>query len=74
MEALKRVAANTVEKRLLNDRGHPRFDLKFYVLDRHGRHAGVCMHGGKEKSYAVCTEAGPQTLPCDVLFEEPDTE
>jgi len=74
MEALKRVAANTVEKRLLNDRGHPIFDLKFYVLDRQGRYAGVAMHGGKEKSYAVCTEGGPQTLPCDVLFEEPDTE
>src|SRR5436309_4997712 len=74
MEALKRVAANTVEKRLLNDRGHPMFDLKFYVLDRQGRHAGLAMHGGKEKSYAVCTEAGPQTLACDVLFEEADTE
>src|SRR3989449_5306900 len=74
MEALKRVAANTVEKRLLNDRGHPMFDLKFYVLDRQGRHAGLAMHGGKEKTYAVCTEAGPQTLACDVLFEEADTE
>ena len=74
IEALKRVAANTVEKRLLNDRGHPMFDLKFYVLDRQGRHAGVAMHGGREKAYAVCTEDGPRTLPCDVLFEEPDTE
>jgi N4-(beta-N-acetylglucosaminyl)-L-asparaginase len=74
MEALKRVASNTVEKRLLNDRGRPMFDLKFYVLDRQGRHAGVAMHGGKDKSYAVCTEAGPQTLVCDVLFEEPETE
>jgi len=74
IEALKRVAANAVEKRLLNDRGHPMFDLKFYVLDRQGRHAGLAMHGGKEKSYAVCTEAGPQTLACDVLFEEADTE
>jgi len=74
MEALKRVAANTVEKRLLNDRGRPMFDLKFYVLDRQGRHAGVAMHGGKDKSYAVCTEEGPRTLSCDVLFEEPDTE
>ena len=74
MEALKRVAANTVEKRLLNDRGRPMFDLKFYVLDRQGRYAGVAMHGGKDKSYAVCTEEGPRTLSCDVLFEEPDTE
>jgi N4-(beta-N-acetylglucosaminyl)-L-asparaginase len=74
MEALKRVAANTVEKRLLSDRGHPMFDLKFYVLDRQGRYAGVAMHGGKEKSYAVCTDEGPRTLSCDVLFEEPETE
>src|SRR3989449_5225427 len=70
MEALKRVAANTVEKRLLNDRGHPMFDLKFYVLDRQGRHAGLAMHGGKEKSYAVCTEAGPPALACHVRLEE----
>jgi N4-(beta-N-acetylglucosaminyl)-L-asparaginase len=74
MEALKRVAANTVEKRLLNERGHPMFDLKFYVLDRQGRYAGVSMHGGKAKTYAVCTEDGPRTLPCEALFEEPDTE
>jgi len=32
------------------------------------------MHGGKDKHYAFCTEAGPQTLTCDVLFEEADTE
>jgi len=74
MDALKRVAANTVEKRLLNDKAHPMFDLKFYVLDRQGRHAGVSLHGGKAKSYAVCTEDGPRTLPCDALFDEPDTE
>jgi N4-(beta-N-acetylglucosaminyl)-L-asparaginase len=29
MEALKRVAANTVEKRLLNDKGRPNFGLNF---------------------------------------------
>ncbi|PYQ26129.1 MAG: hypothetical protein DMF81_00370 [Acidobacteria bacterium] len=74
MDALKRVAANTVEKRLLNDKAHPMFDLKFYVLDRQGRHAGVSLHGGKAKNYAVCTEDGPRTLPCDALFDEPDTE
>jgi hypothetical protein len=32
------------------------------------------MHGGNDKSYAVCTEDGPRTLACEVLFEEPDTE
>src|SRR4051795_8275859 len=33
MEALKRVVANTVEKRLLNDRHQPNFGLNFYVLN-----------------------------------------
>lgn len=39
MTALKRVAANTVEKRLRNDRGQPNFDLNFYVLNRKGEYA-----------------------------------
>jgi hypothetical protein len=32
------------------------------------------MHGGKGKDYAVCADDGPRTLPCEALFEEPDTE
>jgi N4-(beta-N-acetylglucosaminyl)-L-asparaginase len=66
MEALKRVVANTVEKRLLNDRGLPSFGLNFYVLNARGEHAGVSMYPVK---YAVCTENGPQTLPTEALFE-----
>src|SRR3954471_24404420 len=50
MEALKRVVANTVEKRLLNDRGRPAFDLNFYILNRNGEHAGVSMYASH---YAV---------------------
>ncbi|HEV8577660.1 MAG TPA: N(4)-(beta-N-acetylglucosaminyl)-L-asparaginase [Thermoanaerobaculia bacterium] len=66
IEALKRVAANTVEKRLLNDRGYPNFGLNFYILNSKGEHAGVSMYPAK---YAVCTENGPQTLPTEALFE-----
>ena len=66
MEALQRVAANTVEKRLINDRGHPNFGLNFYILNAEGEHAGVSMYPAK---YAVCTENGPQTLPTEALFE-----
>jgi N4-(beta-N-acetylglucosaminyl)-L-asparaginase len=65
MAALKRVAANTVEKRLRNDRGQPNFGLNFYVLNRKGEHAGVSMYPSK---YAVCTENGPQTLPTEALY------
>ena len=41
MEALKRIATNTVEKRLLNGKGQPNFDLNFYCLNAKGEYAGV---------------------------------
>ena len=37
MEALRRVKASTVEKRLLDKNGLPNFQLVFYVLDEEGR-------------------------------------
>jgi N4-(beta-N-acetylglucosaminyl)-L-asparaginase len=66
LSAAKRVVANTVEKRLLNDRGQPNFDLNFYVLNRKGEHAGVSLYPGH---YAVCTENGPQTLATESLYQ-----
>ena len=66
MEALRRVAANTVEKRLRNDRGQPSFDLNFYILNRKGEVAGVSLYPGH---YAVCTEHGPETRPTEALYE-----
>jgi N4-(beta-N-acetylglucosaminyl)-L-asparaginase len=66
LEALRRIKANTIEKRLLNDRGEPSFGISFYVLNAKGEHAGVSMVSGA--SYAVCTENGAQTLPCEALL------
>jgi len=66
MEALKRVVAHTVEKRLLNDRGQPNFGLNFYILNVKGEHAGVSMYPAK---FALCTENGPQTLPTEALYQ-----
>jgi N4-(beta-N-acetylglucosaminyl)-L-asparaginase len=65
LEALRRVQANTVEKRLLNSRGLPNFGLSFYVLAADGRHAGVSMYAS---TYAVCDEAGPRILPTEPLL------
>ena len=62
---LKRIAKNTIEKRLLNGKGQPNFGLNFYVLSARGEHAGVAMY---ESTYAVCTENGPQTLKTDALY------
>ncbi|HJU83610.1 MAG TPA: isoaspartyl peptidase/L-asparaginase, partial [Holophagaceae bacterium] len=65
MEALRRVKASTVEKRLLNGRGLPNFQLNFYILNAAGEHAGVALY---ESKYAVCDEAGPRTLPSEALL------
>ncbi|HJP83058.1 MAG TPA: N(4)-(beta-N-acetylglucosaminyl)-L-asparaginase [Fimbriimonadaceae bacterium] len=66
IEALRRVAANTVEKRLLNDRGRPNFGLNFYALDAKGRYAGVTMSG--RARFAVCDEKGPRFEDCEPLY------
>jgi N4-(beta-N-acetylglucosaminyl)-L-asparaginase len=66
MEALRRVRANTVEKRLLNSRGNPNFGLSFYILNARGDYAGVSLYAS---NYAVCTENGPQTLATEALIE-----
>ena len=65
MEALKRIRANTVEKRLLETTGEPRFQLQFYILNAKGEFAGVSIYPSK---YAVCTEQGPRSLDCEPLY------
>jgi N4-(beta-N-acetylglucosaminyl)-L-asparaginase len=68
MEALKRIQANTVEKRLLNARGLPNFNIRFFVLSKGGDYAGVSMYRAGETKYAVCTEQGPQALDLEPLL------
>src|SRR5688572_22460830 len=67
MEGLRRIVANTVEKRLLNGRGTPSFDIQFYVLNARGEHAGVSMYPGG--TYAVCDESGPRFVPLEPLLQ-----
>ena len=72
MEALRRIKANTVEKRLLTDRGEPNFGINFYIINAKGEHAGVTMYAQEGKytpRYAICTEQGPQTLNCEPLLQ-----
>ena len=66
IDGLKRIKANTIEKRLLKENGDPNFSINFYILNAKGEYAGVAMY--EKASYAVCTENGPQTLPCEPLF------
>jgi N4-(beta-N-acetylglucosaminyl)-L-asparaginase len=66
MEALRRVRGNTVERRLLNSRGLPNFDLTFYALNAKGEHAAVALYGGS--TYAVCTENGARQVAIEPLL------
>lgn len=67
LEACRRIQQNTVEKRLLNSRGLPNFNINFYALNARGEYAGVSMYPGA--SYAVCTENGAETLPSEPLLD-----
>ncbi|HEY5909831.1 MAG TPA: N(4)-(beta-N-acetylglucosaminyl)-L-asparaginase [Verrucomicrobiae bacterium] len=81
LEALRRIRANTVEKRLLKPNGDPNFNVIFYVLDAAGNHAGVALYGEDEDErsstnqpktrqvlYSFCDENGPQTVRCEPLL------
>ncbi len=71
MEALKRIKANTIEKRLLNKDGNPSFSVSFYIVNKKGEFAGVSMYAtrrGKPVQYAVCTENGPETRAVEGLL------
>ena len=81
LEALKRVRANTVERRLRRANGDPNFSLSFYVLNAKGEHAGVSMYAEDDDyrgwgenttrgfmKYAVCDRNGPRTLQCEALI------
>ncbi len=69
MDALKRIQRNTIEKRLLNERGEPNFDINFYILSATGEHAGVAMFAGNEVKYAVCTDNGAQLVACEGMLQ-----
>jgi N4-(beta-N-acetylglucosaminyl)-L-asparaginase len=74
LDALKRVKANTVEKRLLNARGEPNFNIRFFVLNKRGEYAGVSMYAAGETSYALCTERGAEAPKFEPLLRGTPTD
>ncbi len=80
LDALKRVRANTVEKRLRKENGDPNFNLNFYVLNAKGEFAGVAMYaqdpddrgwaGGTTDAvrYAICDANGPRSEQVEGLL------
>lgn len=69
VEGLRRIRANTIEQRLLNSRGEPNFNIRFFVLNAKGEHAGVAMYASGETTYGVCTDRGSQAMPLEPLLE-----
>ncbi len=68
MEVLKRVAAKTSAKRLLDEQGRPNFGLRFYLMDRNGRHAGVSLWGPAE--FAITDKQGTRLEACRYLYKK----
>jgi N4-(beta-N-acetylglucosaminyl)-L-asparaginase len=69
MRVMERVIAMT-EKRLLNDRGRPFFDLEYYAVNKKGEFAGArCYEGG---TFAVCDAQGARQVPFAYLYKRSD--
>jgi len=70
LEACRRIQHNTIESRLLNDRGLPNFNVNFYVLNAKGDYAGVALYApGAGSRFAVCDEKGPRLESIEPLLE-----
>ena len=69
MATLARIRDNTIESRLLNERGLPNFDVRFFVLNKAGEYAGVALYGSGESAFAVCDENGAREEPLEGLLE-----
>lgn len=74
MAALERIRANTVEERLLNSRGEPAFNVRFFALNKRAEYAGVSMYASGQVTYAVCDENGARELPLEGLLEGSPTD
>jgi len=69
MDALRRIKAATIERRLLNSRGEPNFNVNFYVLNARGDHAGVALYTASNATYGVCSENGAESRPIEALLQ-----
>jgi N4-(beta-N-acetylglucosaminyl)-L-asparaginase len=70
LAALREIKDAIVDPSLLNARGLPNFNVKLYVVNAAGDHAGVALYGGDAVRYAVCGENGAELLPCEALIDQ----
>jgi N4-(beta-N-acetylglucosaminyl)-L-asparaginase len=67
LDALKRVADRTRQKRLLTPDGRPNFGLRFYAVRKDGAYGSATMYEGG--SFAVATAEGARIERSAFLFE-----
>ncbi len=66
LKTLERVVTMT-EKRLLDERGRPRFDLDYYAVAKDGRFGGASLYQGAR--FAVCDDRGPRLMASAFLYK-----
>ena len=66
MQVMQRVIAMT-EKRLLDARGRPTFQLEYYAVNKKGEYAGACAYEGPQ--FAVADARGARLENCAYLFK-----
>ena len=66
MKTIERVIATT-ERRLLDPRGRPLFDLQFYALSKDGRFGAATAYEGG--NYAVADSQGARLIPMPFMFK-----
>jgi N4-(beta-N-acetylglucosaminyl)-L-asparaginase len=67
LEVMRRVIKMT-EKRLLDSKGRPYFDLNYYAVTKDGRYAGSSAYEGSQ--FAVCDANGPRLESTVFLFRK----
>ncbi len=67
LKVMKRIADRTKQKRLLNERGEPNFNVVLYALRKDGAYGSAVMRG--DRSFAVTTSEGTRLEKCMPLFE-----
>ncbi len=73
LEVLRRIAAMTRDRRLLDKNGKPNFGIFFYAVNKRGEYGGAAMWSqsrtGKPNQFAVADASGDRLEDCAYLFD-----
>lgn len=72
LRMLKRIAENTVEPYLLDDKGRPRFNVNFYAINKKGEFAGTAIWSGSR--YAAHDGESSREYPSAYLYKREDRD